>query len=145
MKIILTLAIFFTPILNFSYNPFVYVRSKIKIEQLLVLPPVSKISIIGKGGRSQTDYELSKETFYQTSQTLEKSFHDSVKTTFFLQDSIAQLSLNNFLIKVNNEINNERHARNYYIPDSIIRLFYAKLSMSFVLLTWVSRGQEKTW
>lgn len=147
MKQIFTLAILFTPILNFSYNPFIHVRSKIKIEQLLVLPPVLKMSIVGKGGRSQIDFELSKKIFYKTGHTLEKGFHDSVKATFFLPDSIAQLSLISFVTKVNNEINNEKQARKYQIPDSIIKLFDAsqKLILFFVQLTWVSRGQEKTW
>ena len=123
MKKTIIILIIAIPIISFNLKPFVFVRSKIKIEKLLVLPPVSVISVITKTSQQQIDNELSSQAFDAASSLLRKSFPDSIETTYFSGDSITMLKLNNFVGKIAKEINSEKRARKYQLPDSILSLF----------------------
>lgn len=146
MKKIYMLAICITPFLNYHYKPFTYVRTKVKIDKILILPPVSNISVINKGSRFQTDSALSKMAFEQTTYLLQKNFHDSIKTSYFLPDSAVQSALARFLMKFNSEINIELQANLFRIPDSIVNLLRpSNVNLFFVPLILVLSEQEKTW
>ena len=123
MKRLLTISIITMPLLSYNIKPFIFVRDDIKIESLLVLPPISQIAVINNGNKLQIDKELSDKTFFLTLTTLQKSFPDSVKTQYFSADSMTLSQLTNFVSSVNKKINSERLARKYQIPDSILNLF----------------------
>ncbi len=132
MKRMFILIVITIPLLSFYLVPLVYVRSDIKIDSLLVLPPVTKISVISKGSKSQIDEELSKKTFDNTANYLQNGFPNSVKTKYFSADSRTRAKLDNFVSIITSQINSEKQARKYQLPDSILNLFdTAKVNFVF--------------
>ncbi len=115
--------IFLFPLLSFILNPIVYRRSHSKIEKLLVLPPVSRISIIGNGSKQKVDSSLSSRAFYAASKQLQKIFPDSVDHKYFSPDSVQQEAVNNFIIKLNKNLNTKQKIIDYKVPDSILQIF----------------------
>ena len=135
MKRLFTISIITIPLLSYTIKPFVFVRDDIKIESLLVLPPITKIAVINNGNKLQIDKELSAKTFSLTLTTLQKSFPDSVKTHYFSADTMILSQLTNFVSSVNKKINSERLAKKYQIPDSILNLFDTS-KINFVFCTY---------
>ncbi|MEP7229195.1 MAG: hypothetical protein ABI691_03020 [Ginsengibacter sp.] len=127
--------IFSIPLLSFILNPIVYIRSHAKIEKLLVLSPVSRITIIGKGSKQKVDSGLSVKAFYTASKQLQEIFPDSVDHKYFSLDSVQQEAINNFVIKLNNKLNTSNQVREYKIPDSIIHIF-STADADFVFCTF---------
>jgi hypothetical protein len=123
MKKTFILLIIAFPLLSFILSPVVFIRSDIKVDSLLVLPPVAEISLISKGSRPQTDEDLSKKTFDITYDYLQNGFPNSVKTKYHAADSTSGAKLNNFVATIVTKINSEKQARKYHLPDSIVTLF----------------------
>lgn len=123
MKKVFFLIIITIPLLSFILTPFVFVRGNIKIDTLLVLPPVTHISIITKGSKPVPDEGLSEETFFATGNWLRKSFPDAVQTKYFSSDSTTRPRLDKFVADITRQLNSERQARKYHIPDSVLTLF----------------------
>ncbi len=134
MKRKILFLLFLIPLLSFVLDPIVYRRSHDKIEKFLVLPPVSRITIIGKGSKHKVDSGLSVKAFYTASKQLQKIFPDSVDHKYFSPDSVQQEAINNFVIKLNNKLNTSNQVRDYKIPDSIIHIF-STANADFVFCT----------
>ena len=142
MKKAIIILIVTIPLMSFDIKPFIFIRNDVKIETLLVLPPVSSVSVISAGSKQQIDSVLSRQLFYHTSTMLKKCFPDTVKTRYFPFDSVVQLKLLNWVSAVNKEINNEKRARKYQLPDSILNLFDTS-KMNFVFCTY-NTGFKRT-
>ncbi|MEO6637492.1 MAG: hypothetical protein ABIN25_04405 [Ginsengibacter sp.] len=110
------------PLLSFLLHPILYKRSYAKIERVLVLPPVSRISIISKGSRQMVDSSLSSKVFYTASKQLQQVFPDSVDHKYFSPDSTQQQAINNVIVKLNNKLITYKQIIEYKIPDSILQL-----------------------
>lgn len=120
------------PLLSFTLLPVLFIRSDIKVDSLLVLPAVTKISVINKGSILEIDNDLSKRTFNITADVLQNGFPASVKTKYFSADSITHSKLDNFVAAISWKISREKQARKYHLPDSILRLFdTAKVNFVF--------------
>lgn len=135
MKKAFVLVIITIPFLGFVLKPLVFVRGDIKIDTLLVLSPVTHIAVISKGGKQLIDGDLSKKAFFNTGNWLRKSFPDSVKTKYFSSDSITLSRLDNFVADISRQLNSERQARKYQLPDSILTLFDST-EVNFVFCTY---------
>jgi hypothetical protein len=135
MKRNIFLVIISLPFSSFVLKPVFYIRNNIKIQHLLVLPPVSAIAVIQKGNKFQNDDELSKQTFYSTSNQLKKCMPESVNHEYFTPDSTKQLKISNFIVKINSEINNSRQAGKYNLPDSFVNLFDTS-KVNFIFCTY---------
>lgn len=115
MKRNIFLVIILLPLSGFVLKPVLYIRNIIKIQHLLVLPPISTVSVIQKGNKFQHDDELSKQTFHITSNHLKKCIPDSVNHEYFTPDSTKQLKITRFIVKINSEINNSRQGNITYL------------------------------
>jgi hypothetical protein len=125
------------PLLSFILSPVVFIRSDIKVDSLLVLPPVTQIGLISKGSKGPIDDGLSEKTFDITRDYLQKGFPNSVKTTYYSADSTSRAKLNAFVARITSKINSEKQARKYYLPDSIITLFDTeKVRFVFCTSNW---------
>jgi hypothetical protein len=123
MRKILAVVFVSLPLLSIAQKELVYVRENVKINRLLVLPPVSISYAVNSGSKLQMDEEASKKMFSYTSALLQKGFPDSVKTSFFSADSVLQSRLHKFLSTIHKDVNNERRAKKFQLPDSILNLF----------------------
>lgn len=122
------------PLLSFNMRPFLFVRKDTKIDTLNVLVPVSSISVINRANTQHYDSLLSRQTSFNTSAILQKSFYDIVPTKYFSSNLFVQSKLLNWVLKVNKEIENERQAKKYQLPDSILNLFDTS-KINFVFCT----------
>jgi len=137
MKKTFILLIIAIPLLSFILSPVIFIRSDIKVDSLLVLPPVAEISLISKGSRPQIDEDLSKKTFDITYDYLQNGFPNSIKTKYHSPDSTSAAKLNNFVATIITKINSEKQARKYHLPDSIVSLFNtANARFVFCTLNW---------
>ncbi len=144
MKKILLILILAKSFGCYSQKPVVFSRAEIKIDSILVLPPFSRTYVITKINKQEIDKELSKKTFYTTYNLLQKQFPKPIKATYFVSDSTTQIKLNNFIYTMCEKIDNERLARKYTIPDSILSLFKtANKTMVFCLVNeGFQRGRD---
>ncbi len=129
------LIIFLLPLLSFVWKPVSYIRNNIKIPHLLVLPPVSVIYEIKKGSNLQTNKELSKQTFYITSNLLKRSIPDSINHEYLNPDSTTLLKINDFITHIHTKINSIKQVKKYILPDSIAKLFNTSKA-NFVFCTF---------
>ena len=132
MRQILVLLIFFLPLKGFTQNHVFFYRPDTKINNLLILQPVTIIAGIDKNSRQRLDSALTKETFRNTSMLLKKILPDSVSSNFFTADSAAAKRIANFAMKLNKKVKNARQVNNFILPDSVLNLFdTAKIDFVF--------------
>jgi hypothetical protein len=59
-KKLIIISLFVVPLFGFTQTPFIFFRSNIKADKLLLLPPTTIISVISKGSIHQIDSELTQ-------------------------------------------------------------------------------------
>ncbi len=111
------------PIMGFKLMPIEYIRAKVKIDHILVLPVQTVISDIFNNNESELNDSLSNATFETTTTLLKTYFPDTVSHEYFYPDSVQQSIINNAIVTIVGKVKTNQKAKSFKIPDSLIKVF----------------------
>lgn len=111
------------PIMGFKLMPIEYIRAKVKIDHILVLPVQTVISDIFNNNESELNDSLSNATFQTTTTLLKTYFPDTISHEYFYPDSVQQSIINNAIVTIVGKVKTNQKAKTFKIPDSLIKVF----------------------
>ena len=109
--------------MSFKPMPLLYVRAKIKINKILVLPPLTQMSSIFLRNKVVVDDSLSAAVQEKTFSLLKQALPDTVQADFFYPTMEDQTIINKATSHILKRVRIKEDAREYVAGKELLALF----------------------